>query len=324
MIKRILISLLLLTSLLTAPLLAASGTSGGQIVEIIPDARSAAMGGAYCAVGDDTSCLSYNPAGIGQIRHTEILLSNVQLPADVQYQHVTCAYSLRDIRSVTLNEPGTLAIGFSFLDSGHMIARDTSGNSLGTFSERDCVLSVAYAKPLYRDQVRGSVLAGVNMQFVSEEILEKTSKNTCTDAGILWMSPSNVYSAGLALQNAGREFGYSEEQFGSPETFMAGVSYRPMGKLLLLSADMRRQSDDRKTLHFGTEYLTARALVLRAGFENSRDEGNGITLGGGILLNELDIFFWYAHEVSIDYAFISTGDLGTTHQLSLVLKLGAD
>jgi len=303
MIKRILISLLLLTSLLTAPLLAASGTSGGQIVEIIPDARSAAMGGAYCAVGDDTSCLSYNPAGIGQIRHTEILLSNVQLPADVQYQHVTCAYSLRDIRSVTLNEPGTLAIGFSFLDSGHMIARDTSGNSLGTFSERDCVLSVAYAKPLYRDQVRGSVLAGVNMQFVSEEILEKTSKNTCTDAGILWMSPSNVYSAGLALQNAGREFGYSEEQFGSPETFMA---------------------DDRKTLHFGTEYLTARALVLRAGFENSRDEGNGITLGGGILLNELDIFFWYAHEVSIDYAFISTGDLGTTHQLSLVLKLGAD
>jgi hypothetical protein len=49
-----------------------------------------------------------------------------------------------------------------------------------------------------------------------------------------------------------------------------------------------------------------------------------LSCGVGLSLKQLDVMFFFANELNLDYSFVPYGDLGVEHRLSLVLKLGAD
>jgi hypothetical protein len=92
---------------------ASAGATGAQILELMPDARAAAMGETFCAVADDVNSMYYNPAGLARVGWIEVPLSSIRLFEGVNFQYFGIAYSLRDVRSANINDLGTVAVGFS-------------------------------------------------------------------------------------------------------------------------------------------------------------------------------------------------------------------
>lgn len=300
---------------------ATAGTTGAQVAEIMPDARAAAMGETFCAVADDINCIYYNPAGLGTIGWTEIPVSNNQLFGGVNCQFAGIAYSLRDVRAANIDDLGTLAVGFTEMQSGDIAARDTLGIMYGTFMTKDQMFAFAYGKALVDDEAMGRLMAGLSVKAITEEIAGQKSKNTAFDAGTLWRLPSSGLSLGLAIQNMGEKLSYQTSSFDQPTNVKAGVAYREDD--LLVGFDVNNPAHADLYYSLGGEYRFARALVFRAGY-NARSAQRGFSAGFGVSLKQVDVLFMYVRDVEIDYAFVPMGELGDTHRIAMIFKLGAD
>lgn len=303
---------------------AAAGSTGAQLLEIIPDARTAALGGTFCGLADDVHCLSVNPAGLGLIEHTEISISNNRLYQGVSHQYAAMAYSLRDMMTSNIYSLGAFGFSFSFLDSGSIPGRDVNGNASASYAERDRQTTIAYGKNVFHHDWFGDLCAGVSAKFLTEEVKTYEAQNSCYDGGLLWQTPTGRINAGMSFQNMGGSLRYAGQRIDAPARMVMGVSSFLMNDTLCVSGDIVRPQGADMSYRLGTEYYVTNALVLRAGYDSQRSDGSGISTGAGIALKDVDVFFFYAHEFDIHYAFIASGDLGDAHRLTLTFKLGAD
>jgi hypothetical protein len=301
-----------------------AGTTGGQLLELMPDARSGGMGEAFCGVADDANCLFYNPAGLGDINWIEIPLASNQIFGGVNHQFIGLAYSLRDFRSLNVDDLGTLAGGYSELSSGDIDNYTVLGTRTGTYNVKDKLITLAYGKAILDGEESGRLLAGASIKLLSENIAGYTADNTVYDAGVLWHLPSSGLSLGLTAQNMGSKLSYSQSSFDPPSLIKAGAGYKTLNDSLVLAFDVNNPNQGDLFYNLGGEYYLLKALAVRAGY-NSRSSQSGISFGFGVNIEQLDfLFLMYARELTIDYAFIPMGDLGNTQRISLVLKLGAD
>ncbi len=92
-----------------------------------------------------------------------------------------------------------------------------------------------------------------------------------------------------------------------PPVFCTGVSIRPVENASI-HFDLFKDVEFPLELRFGFEYLIVRNLALRSGFIT---EVNQFTAGFGILFP----------FIRIDYAIQTHGDLGNTHQFSLIISM---
>ncbi len=100
-----------------------------------------------------------------------------------------------------------------------------------------------------------------------------------------------------------------------PFNIRTGVSYRITNDLTT-AFDINIPNDDNITLHFGTEYIKKIKdipLAIRAGYKtnNSLNFISNLSFGFGVSKN----------KYIINYAIVPYGLLGTTHRLTLSLKL---
>jgi hypothetical protein len=302
--------------------MAFADTSTAQILELIPDARTGAMGNTFCGVADDVHCLFYNPAGLGTFRHNELTVSNNSLVEGIVHQNISFAYSLRDMVAANVADLGTIAAGITTLDSGDMQKRDINGNNTGTFSLKDQVLWLSYGKQVLASSIAGNIFVGINSKFLTEDVDSIKYTDVCGDVGILWKAAYRPLSAGIAYQNIGPKMRYLQSEYNLPQTIKAGIAYSY--KSLSTAIDVSVPQSARMNFSLGTEYPLANAFVIRAGYNSRLDEGIGLTCGIGMYLKEVDMFFMYARAVEINYAFIPYGDLGSMQRISIVFKLGAD
>src|SRR5438067_1224172 len=94
--RRFGLALLLLTATARSANAKSSGTSSAQFLKLGAGARAAGMGDAFVAVADDVTAAYWNPAGLAQIRQTEVeAMQNTSL-VDTQYQYLGAAVPLRD------------------------------------------------------------------------------------------------------------------------------------------------------------------------------------------------------------------------------------
>jgi long-subunit fatty acid transport protein len=300
------------------------GTTGAQVLQIAPDARSAAMGGTYVAIADDIHCLHYNPAGLGTIMYNEFPFSDIQLSEGVHLQYAGIAYSLRDARAANVNELGAVAAAYTSLDSGDIVGRNIAGAATGSFKVKNQMVTLGYGKPILQSETLGSVKAGVVTNLIGEKISDSEFNNIAFDAGALWQLPSQSLSLGLAFQNIGNSASYAAEKFDLPATVRAGIAYRTLNDAFLLGFDIVSPSYSSTGYSIGGELALTKALVLRGGYQSLADQGTGVSTGVGIVLKQASYMFLFAQEIRIDYAFVPYGDLGDTHRLTLLLKLGAD
>lgn len=302
-----------------------AGTTGANILEIAPDARTTAMGEAFSAIADDAYGIYYNPAGLGTLRHTEIAFANNSALQGIRHQHIAFAYSLRDVRTENVLSLGTLAVTFTDLNSGSMTGRDEAGADTGDFTVRDQVFTLAYGKPVYDSETAGTFYLGAAGKFIDEALSDARYQHNVIDAGALWQMPDSLFSLGVAAQNLGGRLGYHSHSFDPPTAYRAGIGFRDALNGFTADIDVINPIHGKMMFGAGGEYrLLNSALALRAGYNSRADQGMGLSAGIGLLLRQVDVMFFYARDVAIDYAFVPYGDLGDMHRISLTLKLGAD
>ena len=73
-----------------------SGTSVFTFLNIGVSARAVGMGESVVALNQDASSVYYNPAAIAQLEKTDISLSQIQWPADINYDYFSMTRQLLD------------------------------------------------------------------------------------------------------------------------------------------------------------------------------------------------------------------------------------
>lgn len=310
-------------SMMAGQVFASPGITGGQALEMMPDARSAAMGETFCGIADNIYALSYNPAGLAVIDHTQIPFASNQWFEGVSQQFAGIAYSLRDIRSSNIAKLGTIALAYNEIDYGGIDGRNAAGLATGSFDPQDRVGILGYAKPLYETPEAGSIMAGVSAKFLEEEITDTKTRTVLFDGGLLWQMPDRHTSLGAAVQNMGQKFKYATGNFSRPDMLRGGLSYRQNDEWLV-GIDVNAPAYKDTYYSVGGEFWFVKAIAFRLGYASGKDEESGVSMGVGISVKQVDAFFFFAREFTVDYSYTPYGDLGSLQRVSLMLKLGTD
>lgn len=287
-----------------------SSSAGIQLLETNPDARAAAMGGAYSAVGDDANAMYANPAGLAYVSHVEIPGSRNDLGGgDFAQQHYGVVYGLRDVRIGNIENPGALAVAWNKIES------DTAGSL-------DQVMMLSYGKIVYEDDKTGAFSMGVNAKMLEETNRgAATVKGNAFDAGLRWQYPHKNIFASYVLRNIGPKF---NETLDMPKNSIIGAGAKMFNERLTLDIEHNTPSEGSQYCSVGAEWMAFQMIALRAGYSSGLKEGRGISAGAGLVLKQIDILFNYIHEIDLDYSYLPYADGKGTQRLSVVIKFGAD
>jgi hypothetical protein len=291
-----------------APRYFASGAAGATTADFLNlpvGARAAAMGGAYTAVSDEASAVYWNPAGLVQIPKLSAVFMRAQYFEQINYQYAAYAQRL-DFDSV-------IAGSVLLTDIGSINNTDISGNTLGSFTPRDQVFTLAYSKAILEFSDKDvDVSIGVAAKYIKSTIVESVH-SYAGDIGIMTYNFGDIpYRLAVTASNMGGGLRYDQESNPLPLTFKMGGSINPF-KNMLLAADFVMPKQNKPSVLLGAELATApnelTRFCLRAGLNSQQmsDGLGGFSMGLGATL----------HFFSLDYAFVPMGELGATHRISI-------
>ncbi len=274
-----------------------AGTTSGNVLQMSPSPRAAAMGEAYSAVTDGADALYWNPAGLVRIQKRSVLFMHGSSGESTAVNYG--AYGQK------VGDSNAFAVSLHSLTQGSMAGADGSGNDTSSFTPNDLVLSLGGAHGFKTFRL------GASLKYVRSTI-KKTATTATADIGLL----SRGYLKGklrlaLTATNLFGSLKYDQVTEKLPQSIHAGVAYR-LHPRWLASAELTKPNDENPYAGLGTEVEMAKTkdigLTGRAGYISRADiSGAGISLGLGVRFKKMNI----------DYAFVPLGDLGQSHQMSL-------
>ncbi len=282
------------------------GTSSAQFLKLGLGARAVAMGGAFVGLADDVTAIHWNPAGLAGTSGTELCFMHQSLFQDISYEYLACAQPIAG--------RGVLGAGVAYLHMGELKGRDELGEPTSEFGASDVAVTLSYAI-----EPTGNVLLGGSIKYISEKIENEQADAFAADFGWLYRTPMGKVYLGGAIQNVGQEVRFVSESYGLPRLFKFGATYvdslagNPFGLMM----DFYMPSDNRSSVHFGTEYIYRNVIAARAGYGGGSDLGSGSNFSFG-----LGVIVTGSPTYRLDYAFVPRGDLGSTHTISLSLQFG--
>ncbi len=271
------------------------GFRRGAFLACEPGARPTGMGGAFTALADDASAISWNPGGLGQLQTTQAvaMFDNAVQGLAVYYAAVAMPAGF--------GVAGLSVVGLTY---GSYDMRDISGALQGSENPADVAFAVSYA---FGNQ---TWLGVKGWSGVAVEVVQEAVGGMMGGLSIGSVIPlSRDFTAGWSVQHIGPP----EGGFSLPVTARGGivVAAAPPVKV---SMDLGYGVVEKEFWVATGGELDVRGLVLaRAGYKyNVRDQGlrglSGLSLGGGFRLGYL----------GLDYAYLPRGDLGASHKMSLV------
>ena len=294
------------------------GTTGGTFLKIGVGARAVGMGEAFVAVANDPSTVYWNSAGVASLVRSEALVSHVEWPADIAYEHLTYIHPSKKLG-------GSLGFQFGLLHTD--IEETSEEHPFGTgqtFTYADWNAGVTYGRRL-----TDRLLVGVGAKFVHEDLgasVGGTSVNTwLVDIGSIYYLGISSVRIGMALNHFGPDFqgggtftsstgeARPDDNFSPPTTFRFGVAWEPIEKeepRLTTTLEFDQPSDNQLVAKGGLEYEFQRRFAVRTGYNVNADEMKW-SAGAG---------FYPTFGTTVgtfDYAFTDGGVLGAVHRLSL-------
>ena len=260
-----------------------------------PGARPDGMGQAFSAVADDINTLSFNPAGLGNIRLPEVGYGHELFLADISYDFVGAA--------VPLGRSGVLGLGY--LGMGTAPFNSTSSAAAPSISAQDTALMAAWGMSF------GNLQLGLGAKYIDEKLATLDGTGFGFDLGVRYqVNPKLTLAASLLNLGPGMQFSSSEPL---PLVGNAGVAWTALqipSHMLTLAADASYEAtDSTERFSVGAEYWYEKTFALRAGYlANSQVEG--LSAGAGIRFS----FF------ELDYAFEPYSDLGTVNRFSGIFR----
>lgn len=303
----------------------AAGTGGAQFLKIGQgSARAMAMGRAYVALAEGTDSLTWNPAGLAVTQQKELAFSYLRYVADVNttvgvWPGYT-AYAHPMGRTVW-----GANVGYMRMDGFDI--RDDAGRPVDESDKEvtDGFVTLGIARSFWYEKL----FLGGAARIVHENLVGSKKNTLVGDVGLL-LKPNNTLSLGLAVQN----FGTSVSNV--PSTIRSGAGLR-LGDFITVGLELAKAADSGARVGLGAEfqlpeqYLEVGQLTFRAGYYNQDnlgqdrdsstletlrlDRASGLSFGFGLYTSQA-----FGYGLSLDYAFVPYGALGTVDQITLKLK----
>jgi hypothetical protein len=270
-------------------------TSGADFLLMTTGARPDGMGQAFSAVADDINTLTFNPAGLANIRLPEVGYGHEAFLADIGYDFVGAA--------IPTGEAGVLGLGY--LGMGTAPFNSTSNPSAPPVSVQDTALIGAWGKSFYQLHL------GAAVKYIHETLAGVQGSGFAFDAGARYRLLPQLTVAGSVLNmGPGIQFASLEPL---PLEVNGGLAWtvlqNPTHSLTLAMEASSVVTEDTQRYSFGAEYWYQNKFAIRAGYlANSQVEG--FSAGAGV---RFSVF-------QIDYAFEPYNTLGSVQRLSGLIQ----
>lgn len=286
--------------LLVTPAVVFAGGTTASFLKLGSGARATGLGGAYTAVSGDINAISYNPAGLANLKRSEAGFTRAELVEGVSYNFL--GYSRPAAK-------GNIGLGVNYLGQTAIEGRGANREATGSFQASDTAINLAYARPVTS---RSGV--GLNFKYITSRIAGETANGWAVDAGWQYRTPVKGLGLGFAVQNLGPKMKFLDEGSALPLTASAGAGYMLLDNVLL-SLDLSRQVNEKRTVFsVGSEYAVFNSLFMRAGYlASAATSVTGIADAGGFKAG----FGLKLNGFNLDYAVTPFGDIGKAHRLSL-------
>lgn len=295
------------------------GTSGANFMKIGQgSARAMALGGAYVAIAEGADAMAWNPAGLAVTQQRELgfsylrYIQGVDSPLYLGYAHPMGRT--------------TWGANLSYISVDGFDVRDSNGvPQPGTeVGVRDGLMSIGIARSFWYEKL----FLGSSLRVVHEDLAGSVKDTVVGDVGAI-LKPNPTLSLGFAMQN----FGAGTANVARITRAGAGVR---LGDFVTLGLELSKASDSGARLGVGgefqlpEEYLDVGQLSFRLGYRNSDnlgqsddatlkslrlDRASNLSFGFGMYTSQA-----FGYGVSLDYAFVPYGALGTVDQISVKLK----
>ncbi len=196
----------------------AAQTGGNNTFEFLnlpAVARIAALGGNHISVLDNDINLSFqNPAVLNAQMKNSLSFNYAPYFADINFGYAVYGFEVKKV--------GMLSAGMQFINYGDFDLTDETGNKTGTFSAAEYSFNLAWSKKLHE-----GIQAGVTLKTVYSKLESYNATGVMADIGMHYQSPSNHFSAGLVIKNAGMQLSTYTDGNREPLPFeiQAGFSY---------------------------------------------------------------------------------------------------
>jgi len=288
------------------------GKIGGSELKIGLGPRPVAMGEAFVAKADDLNSTAWNAAGLAQIEGYQVgFMHNIYLE-ETSLEYLAYAQNLFPGAGIG----GNLVI----LNFGSMYKVEEVNNSPKVVGEFTPMLFILMAG--YGQWVLPVLAVGGTVKFVSQNIDTESYTAVAVDIGAVFRLHAlggDNFQVGLTVQNLGTSLGNAS----LPMNAKAGLVYSAPFKLeendiwnILLDINLPFGDVNYTSANIGTEYWYNNLIAARVGYK-IKDTGDlggmaGLTAGLGTKIQ-----LGKAMVLNIDYAMLSFGDLGISHQLAL-------
>ncbi|MCX5794329.1 MAG: PorV/PorQ family protein [Elusimicrobia bacterium] len=292
-----------------------AGTAGAQFLKLGAGARAGAMADNFAALADDANAAYYNPAGLTQLKSTQLAGAHTALFQGISYEVVDFAVPFGREAGYSRH---AVAAGVYYLSVGD-IERRTSDSTepIGTFRASDGAYGLTYAHAFDR---RLSV--GLTGKYIAQNIDSYSARSFCADAGVLYqINPDGgrPVSVAAVVRNMGQSSGGYVAGNSDPMPLgmtLAGA-WRVSPKKFSLDLEASKYRDTDVFFGLGAEYTHAFnegiAGALRGGYSSLRKDNdglNGVALGGGISF----------YKATFDFAWQPFGVLGDIFRYSLIVR----
>lgn len=237
--------------------------------------RAIGMGETFVATADDATAITWNPAGISQLRHYALSTMYAKL------------FEVTDVNHLGLAIP---------ISEGKVLGADWIHNSIG---DSEVGFALDQFDLSYGHKIGQALAVGANLKYISTRLsLEGNSRGEKasgwgSDIGLIFKLPNlSRASVGFSAKNLLGLKGASGFASGTslifnngrsdllfPASYKIGLAYHPNHKWLL-GADLGRFG------HIGAEFTPHSNLTLRAGMQkdlkNLKSEALNYSMGGSL------------------------------------------
>ena len=294
-------------------------------LDIVPSARSAALGGASMALDEDYLGLVSNPQQLSSIDYSWVSFSHTEYYEDTKYDFSSVAIPLGEGQGLGVSFARYGADDIPYIKEGEPLPE---GSNYNTLSMADWVFSLSFGK-----KIMDRLELGVSFHGLYRE-MDQTGYGFRGDAGVRYRIVDQFYLSGFlkgwtssATTWDSGEFEYSSPEFYPAASYNVAVRYL-YGKLGLYWQGAGLIHQESRELEYdvgdggriwespldwlkggrgGVEFAFDFGLSLRAGL-NSFTTYKSVTAGAGLCI---------ARFVNVDYAFESHPVLSPIHRVSV-------
>jgi long-subunit fatty acid transport protein len=309
-----------------------TGSSAGQFLKIEVGARSVGMGGAYVAVANDASAIFWNPAGIAKLKNNSVSLSHTLWFAETNHDFAGLVLKISEGQAIALSYN---SLSMPDMKVTNEVYQDGTGEY---FSASDIALGLSYSL-----NITNEFSIGFTGKYVSQNIWHMNASAFALDVGVMYNSPIEGLTLGMAITNVGSQIKYEGEDnfiyysydqklngnsdniyseikmdsWDLPMLFKVGLAYQLISSewnSFLISCDAVHPNDYSEYVNIGFEYGYRELFFLRGGYKSlfKIDSEEGLTGGVGVLYYLTDLV-----PMSVDYSYSDFGRLNDIHRFSV-------